>query len=90
MGLGVDHPFPTALGREIGLEGTGLLELGEIAEAFELASAMRLDKAVEEQATEQAREHPHRQEEARPTDDPAAAIKGDAASRHDAVDVGVV
>ena len=56
----------------------------------DLAPAVRFGEAVEEQAPEQAREHPHRQEEARPAGDPAAAIEGDAAGRHDAVDMRVV
>ena len=51
---------------------------------------MGLLETLEEQAAEQAREHPHRQEEARPASDPAAAIEGDAAGRHDAVDMRVV
>ena len=88
--LGVDHPLPPALGREAGLEGAGLREPGKITKGPELALAMGLLETLEEEAPEQTREHPHRQEETRPAGDPAAAIEGDAAGRHDAVHVNAV
>ena len=42
---------------------------------------------AQEQSPEQAREHPHRQEEAGPARHPARAIERDAAARHDHVHV---
>ena len=43
----------------MGPEGGRLREPGEIAEELDLAPAVRLREAVEEQAPEQTREHPH-------------------------------
>jgi undecaprenyl-diphosphatase len=72
----------------VGSEGTRLGEPGKITKGLELAFGMGLLEALEEQAAEQAREHPHWQEEARlPAGDPAAAIEGDPAGRHEAVRV---
>ena len=88
--LGVDHPLPPPLGSKVGSEEGRLHEPGEIAEELDLAPAVHLREAVEEQAPEQTREHPYRQEEARPAGGPTAAIEGDAAGRHDAVHVRVV
>ena len=45
-----------------------------ITEDLELALAVGRDQPLEEQAPEQAREHPHGQEEARPAGDPALAV----------------
>ena len=44
-------------------------------------------RSLQEQAAEQAREHAHRQEEARPAGDPARAVGREAAARHDAMDM---
>jgi hypothetical protein len=48
---------------------------------------MRGGEHREEQPAEQAREHPDGQEEAWPAGDPARAVGGQAAARHDHVDV---
>ena len=45
------------------------------------------DELLQEQPAEQAREHAHRQEEARPARHPALAVERDAAARHDHVDM---
>ena len=45
---------------------------------------------VQEQASEQPRQHAHGQEEARPAGDPAASIGRKAATRHDAMQVRVM
>jgi hypothetical protein len=47
-------------------------------------------EAFEEQASEQAREHPHGQKEAGPTGNPTIAIRRDAATGDDAMNVGMV
>ena len=53
-------------------------------------AAMRVGELFEEAAPEQAREHAHRQEEARPARDPALAVGRQPAAGHDAVHVRVV
>jgi len=45
-----------------------------LTEEVQLASAMRLGELLEEAASEQTREHAHRQEEARLARDPAVAL----------------
>ena len=61
-----------------------------IAEELQTAGGVCGGELVEEQPAEQAREHAHRQEEARPARDPALAVERDAAARHDHVDVGMM
>ena len=51
---------------------------------------MRGDKPVEEQSPEQARQHPHGQEEAGPAADPSAYIRRKAAAGYDRVRVRMV
>ena len=51
---------------------------------------MQSREPVEEQPAEQAREHSHGQEEARPAGDPARSVARQAAARHDHVDVRVM
>ena len=58
-----------------------------IAEERQLAGFVGRDQLLQEQPPEQARQHPHRQEEAGPARHPALAVERDAAARHDHVDV---
>ena len=58
--------------------------------AEELKLVVCCDELLQEQSAEQAREHTHRQEEARPARDPALAVERDAAARHDHVHVRVM
>ena len=51
---------------------------------------MHLGQPVEEQPAEEAGEHPHEQEEARPTSGPARAVRGQATARYDDMHVWVV
>src|SRR5580693_1192345 len=62
--LGVDEPIRAAQRRERGVEGALLGKGREVAEEGEAAGCMQGCEAVEEEATEQAREDAHRQEEA--------------------------
>src|SRR5260370_33897037 len=68
----------------------GVGESRVIAEEVEVAGLMRRRELLQEQASEQPREHAHRQEEARPAGDPTLAIGREAAARHDAVDLWVM
>ena len=87
--LGVDDP----LGGAAAPGGPRRRPVGErrqIAEEGEPAGAMGRGQPVEEQPAEQAREHAHGQEEARPAGDPARAVGREAAAGHDDVHVRVV
>src|SRR5208283_1337197 len=89
-----DIPTYSALGaaqrREGGVEGALVGERGEVAEEGEAAGRMQDCEAVEEQATEQARQHAHGQEEAGLAGDPARTVRRQAAAGHDDVDVRMV
>ena len=94
---GGDGNIPTysALGlaqrREIGREG---LRIGETRRCRRRSCRRpawcAATQRLQEQPPEQAREHPHRQEEAGPARDPARAVERYAAARHDHVDVRMV
>ena len=58
-----------------------------IAEELQAAGLVGREQPLQEQPAEQAREHTHRQEEARPARHPALAVERDAAARHDHVHV---
>lgn len=88
--LGVDHPFDFAQGSKVGAERRRIFETDEIVEELEFAGPMQGFETFEEQAAEEPREHPHRQEEARPARNPMLAVRRDAATRHDAVHVGMM
>ena len=88
--VGVDHPLGPTQGREVGPKGGGVGERGQIAEEGELARSVRLGEAVEEQAAEQAREHPHWKEEPRSGGNSAGCVERQPAARDDAVQVGMV
>ena len=69
--FGVDHPFGAAQRRERGAEGALVGERGEVAEEGEASGRMQGREPVEEEPAEQARQHPHGQEEAGLAGDPA-------------------
>ena len=61
-----------------------------IAEELQAAGLVGGEQPLQEQPSEQAREHAHRQEEAGAARYPALAVERDAAARHDHVDVRVM
>ena len=75
---------------EPGGEGRGLGKTGELAEEAQLAGVECVLQVLQEQATKQAREHAHRQEEAGAASDPARAVERGAAAGHDAMNVRMV
>ena len=77
-------------GSEIGRERVALFERGEIAEELQFARVERRHEAFEEQASEQAREHADGQEESGRHRTQCPPIGGDAAARHDAMDMRMV
>ena len=71
-------------------EARRLGECSILTEEVQLASVMRLGQFLEEAASEQAREHAHRQEEARPAGHPTLTVWGDTAAGNDAMHVGMM
>ena len=88
--LGIDDPLGLAQRREEGIEGGPVCETGLRAEEGEAAAAMEPGEPLEEQASEQPRQHPHREEEGLPAGDPSLAVRRQTATRHDHVHMGVV
>ncbi len=83
--LGVDHPLGLPQRSQIGGEAGYVLERLQLPEELQLAPIEALFERFEKQTAEQAREHPHGKEEARPARDPALAIRGQAAAGNDAM-----
>lgn len=88
--LGIDNPLDLAQGREPLGKSRGIGELGVLAKELQLPSGMGGGEIFEEAPTEEAGEHPYRQEEPRPAVDPPIPIHGDAAARNDAMNVRMV
>ena len=61
-----------------------------VAEELQPAAMVCGGQLFEEPAPEQPREHAHRQEESRPTSDPALTVGGEATAGHDAVHMRMV
>jgi len=76
--LCVDDPLDLAQPREISRKGLRLGEMGVIAEEAQAAGRMGGRERREEQPSEQAGEHTHRQEEPRPAGHPVLAVGRDA------------
>ena len=73
-----------------GGEGCSFGKIGEITEEAQLTRIESLLQALQEQASEQTREHAHRQEEAGPAGNPVRSVEREAAGRHHAMDVRMV
>ena len=86
--LHVDDPFSFAQRRQISCEGFCIDERSMVAEEQKLL--VRRDDPLQEQPAEQAREHAHRQEEARPARHPTRAIERDATAWHDQMHMGMM
>jgi hypothetical protein len=61
-----------------------------VAEEREAVGLVRRCEHLQEEPAEQAREHAHGEKERRPTSDPALAVVGQTAARHDHVQVRMV
>jgi hypothetical protein len=88
--LGVDDPLGPARSREDGVEGALVGERSEIAEEREAASLVQGGEAFEKQATKEARQHAHGQEEAGLAGDPARSVRRQAAAGNDDVDMRMI
>jgi hypothetical protein len=60
------------------------------AEELQLTGGMSGGELVQEQSSEQPRQHAHREEKIRPASDPAVAVERESTARHDHVDVGMM
>ena len=92
--LGVDDPFGRAQRREKRREciarrreSIARREVGVGAEKLQLAGIEGDYELFEEETTEQSRENPHGQKEARPAGDPLQTVQRDAAAWRDHVNV---
>ena len=87
--FGVNHPLAFAQRGQVLGESFRVTESLEGGKELELAVVKGGLEVIEEQAPEQAREHADRQEEARTAADPVLTVRGDAAARHHAMQMGV-
>jgi len=87
--LGVHHPLDAAKRRQILQESFPVPESLQRGEEPELALVKGGLQAFEEQAPEPAGQHADGQEESRTAGDPAFTIGADAATRYDAMEMGV-
>ena len=83
--LGVDDPLALAQRHEPVGKGLGVGQIEVIAEELQLPATMQVLEFFEEAAPEQARQHPHREEEPRLARHPAIGIGREAAAGYDAV-----
>src|SRR5262245_43891072 len=88
--FGIDHPFGLAQRREVGCEGVDVLERGEIGEELKLSCCMQSLDSFEEQASEQAREHPHCKKEAALAGHPTLSVRRQATTWYDAMQMGMM
>ena len=72
--LGVDDPLGLVQRREMSCDGLRIGETGVVAEEAEAAGRMGGRERREEQSSEQAGEHAHGEEEARPAGHPMPAV----------------
>jgi hypothetical protein len=76
--------------REMGSESPPIAHPIEIAEEGQPARRVGVGEPGQEEPPEQAREHPHRQQEAGSARNPACPVERDPAARHDHVNVRMV
>src|SRR3974377_1286074 len=79
----VDHPVTVTQRRQIGREGSCISEGGVLSEKLQLSCTMSGGELLQDQSSEQARQHAYVEEEVGPASDPALTIERDAAARHD-------
>ena len=88
--FGIDHPFGLAQRLEEGGKGGPVGQALMIAEEGQAVLVMGSGQHRQHQAPEEAREHPHRQEEARSAGDPPLPVHGQAAAGYDHVHMRMV
>src|SRR5215471_17569618 len=80
--LAVDNPFAVTQWRQIGAEGFGVGQFDMLTEELQLLGFVSGGELVEEQPSEQSRQHAHREEEVRTAFDAALAVEREAAAGH--------
>jgi hypothetical protein len=88
--LGVNHPTNGAQRPQAGGEHGWRRQAGQIAEEPELAGIERRLEAGQKESAVETRQHLYRQKEARAAADPAGPVDRWPATRHDAVDMGMM
>ena len=88
--FGIDHPLLLSEGVQIPMESLPFSQWLEGGEELEVTTREGLTEQFQEAPTEEAREHPHGQEERGSAGDPALPIGGESAARHHAMQVRVV
>jgi hypothetical protein len=86
----IDHPFGCAQGRQSGGKRLRLVETDKIGKELQLTGIECCRQTPEEQVLEQAREHANRKKESGPAGDPTLAVRRDASTRNNAVNVRMV
>jgi hypothetical protein len=86
----IDDPFGCTQGRESGGKCLRLVETDEIGKELQFTGVECCRQTFEEQLPEQAREHVIRKKEPGLAGDPTLAIRRDAATRNDTVNMRMV
>ena len=73
--FGVDHPVTVTQRRQIGREGSCISECGVLSEELQLSCTMSGGELLQDQSSEQARQHAYVEEEVGSASDPALAIE---------------
>jgi hypothetical protein len=89
-GFAIDDPLFMVERSSEGFEGCRIFEIAEAAGEDQVPSFEAILEEVKELAFEQCRHNPHGEEEPFAAGDPAAAVRREAASGDDAVEVGMI
>ena len=89
-GFGVDHPFDPTERLEERTERIGIMKRGILGEELKRAVGVHGGKPLAHQSAEQPREHLDGEKEARLARYPAPPVRREAATRHDAMNVGMM
>src|SRR4051794_37639888 len=88
--LGIDHPTNGAQRAQAGGEDGWRGQAGQIAEEPEVAGIERRLEAGQKESSVETRQHLYRQKEAGAAADPTGPVDRGPATRHDAVDMGMM
>ena len=88
--LAIDDPIDAACPGQMAIEYGRVVKVSEFIEEVQLALCESFVECCQKEPTEQARQHTDRQKETRPACDPSGFIRGDAATRHHAMNVGMM
>src|SRR6516164_2901256 len=89
-GFGADHPVGLAKRGQILGESMSVTQSLQEGKEVQLALVKSRLQVIEEQASEEARQHPDRQKEARAAGDPTLTVRGEATARHHTMQMGMM